>query len=196
MISLQLVRRVADDGAYYSVAHERDFGDWIHHVDHVDYGEVHTPGFLRWLLRRPAKIIRDADIAAAMESLAPGAAVQKVDPSGSWIVYQIPGQAPRIRFRARDAWFPNEPTIVPNGSERTNATIDQYGRVVVTEGLHRTRAMARRRVVIAPKYGGVEKAPGWLDFSHDPTALSDTPSSREILKLLGDDPEAPLIPAR
>jgi hypothetical protein len=50
--------------------------------------------------------------------------------------------------------------------------------------------------MIDPRQGGVDKAPGWLDFSNDPTALDDTPSARAIAQLLGSDPDAPLIPAR
>jgi hypothetical protein len=44
--------------------------------------------------------------------------------------------------------------------------------------------------------GGVAQAPGWLDFSYDPSAFRDTPSARAVSEVLGGDPDAPLVPAR
>jgi hypothetical protein len=119
-----------------------------------------------------------------------------MDANGHWIVYEMPVGAQQVRFRAREAWLPNEPSFLPNNTTITVATVNRDGRVVVLEGLHRTRAMARERVLVDPNRGGVEQAPGWLDFSYDPAALRDTPSARAVSELLGGDPEAPLVPAR
>jgi hypothetical protein len=108
----------------------------------------------------------------------------------------MPNGAQQVRFRASEAWFPTEPTVTPNYTNRTLATAHEDGRLVVLEGIHRTRAMARERVMIDPGRGGVEQAPGWLDFSYDPAGLRDTPSAGAVLELLGGDPDAPLVPAR
>src|SRR5262249_51580978 len=112
------------------------------------------------------------------------------------IVYETPNGAQQVRFRAREAWLPNEPTATPNYTTITLATILGDGRLVVLEGIHRTRAMARERVPIDPGRGGVEQAPGWLDFSYDHSALRDPPSARAISEVLGGAPDAPLVPAR
>ena len=108
----------------------------------------------------------------------------------------MPNGAQQVRFRASAAWLPNEPTVMPNNTNITLATVDRNGRLIVVEGIRRTRAMASERVMIDPSRGGVEQAPGWLDFSYDPAAFRDTPSARAISELLGGDPDAPLVPAR
>jgi hypothetical protein len=162
----------------------------------VDYGKILQPGFWGRLFGRRPRIVRDADIAAATESLPLGAQILRTDPNGNWLVYEMPNRVQQVRFRASEAWFPNEPRPMPNNTIVTSATIHADGRVVVTEGLHRTRAMARRRVLIDPNRGGVASAPGWLDFAYDPESMRDTPSTRAIVQMLGGDPEAPLIPAR
>ena len=162
----------------------------------IEHGEVKHPGFLGRLFDRRVKIVRDADIEAAIESLPREVAVVNTDPSENWVLYQMSDGALRIRFRAKEAWFPNEPTLRPNRTVGTVASINPDGRVVVTEGLHRTRAMARGRVMLDPKEGGVEKAPGWLDFAYDPSGLIDTPSVQAISQLLGGNPNRSLVPAR
>jgi hypothetical protein len=108
----------------------------------------------------------------------------------------MPNGAQHVRFQAGEAWFPSEPTVMSNNTTITHATVHRDGRLVVLEGIHRTRAMARERVMIDPTRGGVEEAPGWLDFSFDPSAFRDTPSALAISEVLGGDPNAPLVPAR
>jgi hypothetical protein len=162
----------------------------------ADYGEVARPGFLGRLFGRRPKIIRDANLAAAVASLPLGANIRGQDPDGQWIAYEMPNGAQQVRFRAREAWLPNEPTIMPNNTNFTLATVQPDGRLVVLEGIHRTRAMARERAMIDPSRGGLENIPGWLDFSYDPSALSDTPSARAISAMLGGDSNVPLVPAR
>jgi hypothetical protein len=160
----------------------------------ADYGKVTRPGFLGRLFGRRPRIVRDANLAAAA-GLPPEARMIDQDPHGRWIVYEMANGAQQIRFRARDAWLPNEPTVTLNNTNITLATVLGDGRLVVLEGLHRTRAVARERVLIDPGRGGVARAPGWLDFSFAPAALRETPSARAVSELWGDDPEAPLIPA-
>jgi hypothetical protein len=162
----------------------------------ADYGEVAQPGFLGRLFGRRPKIVKDANLAAAAASLPQGANIIGKDPNGDWVVYELPTGAQQVRFRATEAWFPNEPTVLPNNTIITLATVLGAGRLVVLEGLHRTRAMARERVLIDTSRGGVEQAPGWLDFSFDPDAFRDTPSALAVSELLGGDPDAPLVPAR
>jgi hypothetical protein len=162
----------------------------------ADYGEVMRPGFLGQLFGRRPRIVRDANLAAVVACLPEGADVIATDPNGQWIVYQTTNGAQQVRFRAHEAWLPNEPTASPNNTNFTLATIHTDGRLLVLEGIHRTRAMARERVVIDPIRGGLENAPGWLDFSYDPSSFPETPSGRAVSELLGSDPEAPLVPAR
>ena len=162
----------------------------------ADYGEVTRPGFLGRLFGRRPRIVRDANLSAAAAILPQGAGIIGTDPNGHWIAYEMPNGAQQVRFRASEAWLPNEPTALPNNTNITLATVHGDGRLVVLEGIHRTRAMARERVLIAPSRGGVEQAPGWLDFSYDPSAFRDTPSARAVSELLGGDPDAPLVPAR
>ena len=158
----------------------------------ADYGEVVRPGFLGRLFGRRAKIVKDANIAAAAASLAQGARIIRRDPNGNWIVYEMPNGAQQVRFRAREAWLPNEPTVTPNNTNITLASVDRDGRLVVLEGIHRTRAVARERVMIGTSRGGVEQAPGWRDFSYDPAAFRDTPSARAVSSVLGGDPDGGL----
>jgi hypothetical protein len=162
----------------------------------ADFGEVTHPGFLGRFFGRRSRIVRDANLPAAAASLPQGANIIGTDPNGHWIVYEMPNGAQQVRFRAREAWFPNEPTATPNNTNLTLATILGDGRLVILEGIHRTPAMARERVSIVPSRGGLEQAPGWLDFSYDPSAFRDTPSGRAFAEMLGSDPAAPLVPAR
>ncbi len=161
-----------------------------------DYGEVQYPGWFGRLLGRLPKIVREANFAAAVQSLPAGSSITATDPDGNWILYQPTNGLPLIRLRASEAWLPNEPTPFRNETRDTGATIDPSGRVVVVEGLHRTRATARERILFPPELGSAAKAPGWLDFAFDPEALKDTPSSRAFAQLLGGDPDAPLVSAR
>jgi hypothetical protein len=112
-------------------------------------------------------IVREADIEAARKSLPADVTVLIVDPVGYYILYEIPSGDLRIRFRASAAWLPNQPTPGTNRSPKTRAGIMSGGRVLVLEGLHRTRAMARDQMMIAQWLGGVAHAPGWLDFGYD-----------------------------
>ena len=162
----------------------------------MDHGEILQPGFFGRLFGHRPRIARDADSAAATDCLPQGAQILRADPKGNWLVYEMPNGAQLVRFRASEAWLPNEPTPMPNNTNVTSATILTDGRVVVTEGLHRTRAMARRRVPMSPSHGGVASAPGWLDFAYDPEGMRATPSTQAISEMLGGDAEAPLIPAR
>ncbi len=152
----------------------------------ADYGEVAQPGFLGRLFGRRPKIVKDANLAAAAASLPQGAGLIGEDPNGHWIVYEMPNGAQQVRFRAREAWLPSEPTATRNNTNITLATVHWDGRVVVLEGIHRTRAMARERVMIDPSRGGVEQAPGWLHFSYDPSTFCDTPSARATILLAAD----------
>jgi hypothetical protein len=162
----------------------------------ADHGEVSKPGFLGRLFGRRPKIVKDANIAAAVASLPQEASIMATDRNGHWVAYEMPNGAQQVRFRASEAWFPNEPTIMPNNTNITLASVSSDGRLVVLEGIHRTRAMARERVMLDPSRGGVAQAPGWPDFSYDPFAFGDTPSGRAVTELLGGDPDAPLVPAR
>jgi hypothetical protein len=101
-----------------------------------------------------------------------------------------------LRFRAREAWLAAEPTIMPNDSADTEAAIQTNGTIVVYEGLHRTRATARERVLIEGVVGVVSRAPGWLDFEHVDERPPLTLSTRDIMELFGGDPDAPPVPAR
>jgi hypothetical protein len=162
----------------------------------ADYGEMAQPGFLGRLFGRRPTIVKEANLAAATASLPQGAGIIGKDPNGHWIAYEMPNGAQQVRFRASAAWLPNEPTVMPNYTNITLATVHEDARLVVLEGIHRTRAMAREKVMVDPSRGGVEQAPGWLDFSYDPAAFRDTPSARAIAELLGGDPDSPLVPAR
>ena len=162
----------------------------------ADYGEVAQPGFLGWLFGRRPRILKDANLTAAAASLPHGVGIIAKDPNGHWIVYEMPNGAQQVRFQAREAWLSNEPTVGPNNTNISLATVDRHGRLVVLEGLHRTRAAARERVMIHPSRGGVEQAPGWLDFSYDSSEFRDTSSARAVAEMLGGDPDAPLVPAR
>jgi hypothetical protein len=162
----------------------------------ADYGEVARPGFLGRLFGRRPRIVKEANLVAAAASLPQGAGIIGKDPNGHWIAYEMPTGAQQVRFRASEAWLPNEPTVTPNNTNITLATVHWDGRLLVLEGIHRTRAMARGRVMIDRSRGGVKQAPGWLDFSYDPSVFRDTPSARAISELLGGDPDAPLVPAR
>jgi hypothetical protein len=165
-------------------------------ADDADYGEVVQPAFFGRLFGRRRKIAKDANLAAAAAILPQGAGIIGKDPNGHWILYELPNGAQQVRFRASEAWLPNEPTVTPNNTTITLATVHGDGRLVVLEGIHRTRAMARERVMIDPSRGGVAQAPGWLDFSYDPTAFRDTPSARAVSVALGGDPDEPLVAAR
>ena len=72
---------------------------------------------------RPAfdALCKDANLAAAAASLPPGAAIMDKDPNGCWIVYELPNGAQQVRFRASEAWLPNEPTVMPNNTNITLA---------------------------------------------------------------------------
>ncbi len=165
-------------------------------VHDADYGEVLKPGFLGRLFGRRPRIIRDANAIAASAGLPQRARILAKDSLGHWFVYELPNGAQQVRFCAREAWLPNEPTITPNNTNITLATVLADGRLVVLEGIHRTRAMARKRVVVGSSRGGVDQAPGWLDFRYDPSALRNTPSARAMSEMLGGDPDAPLVRAR
>ena len=145
------------------------------------YGQVETQklGWFDWLLGGRVKgiIVREADIEAALQSLPTGVIVITVDPNGYFIFYEMPDRDQRIRFRARAAWLPNEPTVIFNRSNETKAGVTPQGQVLVMEGLHRTRAMARDHVMIDRNRGGVEQAPGWLDFTFDPDGSVQSQSS-------------------
>ena len=162
----------------------------------ADFGEVAQPGFLGRLFGQRPKLVKEANLAAAVASLPQAVAIIGKDPNGHWIAYEMPNGAQQVRFRASEAWLPNEPTVMPNNTNITLATVHGDGRLIVLEGIHRTRALARERVMIDSSRGGVEQVPGWLDFSYDPSAFRETPSARAVSELLGGDPDAPLVPAR
>jgi hypothetical protein len=161
-----------------------------------DYGEVRFPGFVGRLLRRSAKIVREANFAAALATLPSGTTVERTDSRGRWIAFRTATGKPKIRFRALEAWLAAEPTILGQGSEDTAATIRHDGIIFVYEGLHRTRATARERVLVKENVGGVWAAPGWLDFNLRDEFDPPTPSTRAIMNLFGEDPDAPPVPAR
>src|SRR5437773_617901 len=77
----------------------------------ADYGEVVHPGFLGRLFGRRPKIVREANLVAAVASLPQGASIIGKDANGHWITYEIPTGALQVRFRASAAWLPNEPTM-------------------------------------------------------------------------------------
>jgi hypothetical protein len=147
----------------------------------MDYGLVETEklGWIAWLLGAAAKrrIVREAAMEAVMQDLPAGATVLAADPNENYVAYELPSGEPRIRFRASAAWLPNEPSASPNFTPQTIASLTSEGQVLVLEGLHRTRGMAREKTMIAPKLGGVEKAPGWLDFAYVPDAAVLSQSS-------------------
>jgi hypothetical protein len=147
----------------------------------MDHGlaEPEKLGWVAWILGRKAqlKIIRDADLEAASSNLPAGAAILRADPNGDFVVYESPAGALRIRFRACAAWLPNEPTVLPNNTRAAVATVTPDGQVLVLEGVHRTRAVARERVILPVSLGGVENALGWLDFAFDAEAATLSESS-------------------
>jgi hypothetical protein len=119
------------------------------------------------------------------------------DMNRNWIVFKMPNGKMMIRFRATEAWLPNEPTPLPNRTVRTLATVNADKQVIVLEGLHRTRAAARARRLIRNSDGGADRAPGWLDFTYDPEALRETPSTNAINQMLGGSAsDAQLVPAK
>ncbi len=150
----------------------------------MDHGLVKPEklGWLAWLFGPRARriIVREADVEAARQGLPPNAHLLAVDPNGNYIVYESRTGLQVMRFRASAAWLANEPTIIGNNSPARIAAILPDGRVLVVEGLHRTRAMARDRVMLSTRLGGVEQAPGWLDFAHDPEGGIQSSSSIEF----------------
>ena len=160
-----------------------------------DFGEVRRPGLVgRWLRRLPI-IIRDANFAAAMAMLPVGATVERADPQGNWIAFRPAAGKPMIRFRASEAWLAAEPTIMPNRTDDTEAAVQADGTVVVYEGLHRTCATARDRILVKDRVGAARLAPGWLDFVLVDERPLATPSTRAIMELLGGDPDLPPVRA-
>ena len=149
----------------------------------MDNGEVEVEklGWLEWLRgKRPRRIIvREADFEAALQCLPLGAAVLAIDPNGNFIFYELPDGLPMIRFRASAAWLPNEPTWGLNESPDRVACIIAEGQILVLEGLHRTRGMARDKSMIETDLGGIDRAPGWLDFLHKPEEAILSASSVE-----------------
>jgi hypothetical protein len=148
------------------------------------------------LLRRRPIIVREANFAAALAMLPAGSTVEGIDRSKNWITFRLATGQPMIRFRASKAWLVAEPTLLGNGTADTDAVVEADGRVVVREGLHRTRGVARDRIVIEAKFGGVPTAPGWLDFALGDKRPPDTPSVQAMIQMLGGDPDAPPVPAR
>jgi hypothetical protein len=173
-------------------------GDWGVSTEspNPDFGKVRAPGIIGRLLRRPTQIVREANFAAALATLPAGSTVERSDAQGNWIAFQSVDGDRMIRFRAAEAWLAAEPTIMPNDSDETAAAIQADGTVVVYEGLHRTRAVARDSVLIEEAVGGVFSAPGWLDFVLVEERPPATASVRAIMELFGGDPDAPPVPAR
>ena len=161
-----------------------------------DFGEVRRPGFIGRWLKRPTKIVREANFAAAVATLPAGSTVDRTDPRGHWIALRSAEGKPKVRFRASEAWLAAEPTIIPNRSDRTEAAIQVDGTVEVYEGLHRTRATARYGILVEELVGGVHAAPGWLEFLLVEERPPATSSTRAIMELFGGDPDAPPVPAR
>jgi hypothetical protein len=161
-----------------------------------DFGEVRPPGMVGRIFRRRPTIVREANFAAARVGLPMGSSIESIDSRGNWIVFQGPDGKPKIRFRASAAWLAAEPTIMPNDSVRAEAALHVDEKVVVYEGLHRTRATARDKIVIEEAVGGVPSAPGWLDFDLVVERPQPTPSVRAVMQLFGGDPDAPAVPAR
>jgi hypothetical protein len=161
-----------------------------------DFGEVRHPGLIGRWLRRPPRIVREANFAAALATLPAGATVERTDPRGHWIVYLSADGRGRIRFRASEAWLAAEPTIMPNKSNETEAAVHADGNVVVYHGLHRTRGTARHGSVVREDEGGVPSAPGWLDYALVDELPPPSPATRAIMEMMGGDPDAPPVPAR
>lgn len=161
-----------------------------------DFGEVRRSGLVGRLLRRPVRIVREANFPAALATLPAGAVVERTDPRGHWIAYRKADGKPVVRFRASEAWLEGEPTLMSNLSINTAAAIRPDGTVLVYEGLHRTRATARDRVLIEEALGGTSLAPGWLDFVLADERPPATSSTRAIMESMGGDPDAPPVPAR
>lgn len=161
-----------------------------------DFGAVRRPGLIGRLLRRPPRIVREENFAAALATLPAGATVERTDPRGHWIAFRPTVGKPKIRFRAAEAWLAAEPTIMPNRSVETEAAVQADGSIVVYEGLHRTRGTARFGSLVRENEGGVPRSPGWLDFILVEERPPATPSTRAIMELFGGDPDAPPVPAR
>jgi hypothetical protein len=162
-----------------------------------DYGKIQQPGLFGRLVGREPKIVRDAEFDAAIAGLPKDSTIVSADTNSKWVVFKMPDGKMMIRFRAIEAWLPNEPTPLPNRTIRTLAAVQADGKVIVLEGLHRTRAVARARRLISNSDGGADRAPGWLDFTYDPEALRETPSTIAINEMLGGAASsAPLIPAK
>lgn len=161
-----------------------------------DFGEVRRPGLVSRWLRRPPRVVREANFAAALAALPAGAVVERTDPRGNWITFRKGDGKPMVRFRASEAWLEGEPTVVANDSDDTAAAVQADGTVVIYEGLHRTRAAARHRVLVREDKGGAPSAPGWLDFDRVDERPPATSSTRALMELMGGDPDAPPVPAR
>jgi len=133
----------------------------------MDHGQTEWEklGWWAWLTGKRARriIVREADLEAALQSLPEGATASVLDLNGNYIVYTLRDGEQRIRFRASAAWLPNEPTILENKTPDTGVTILLDGRILVFEGLHRTRAMARDRLTVPSKLAASNKHPdGWI----------------------------------
>ncbi len=163
-----------------------------------DFGEVRWPGLIGRVLGRLPRIIREANFAAATVAGMPvNASVVKTDPQQHWIIYKRPDRVELIRFRASTAWLAGEPTVGRNDTPRTKAVVLDDRRVVVHEGLHRTRATARDRLVISEEFGGSPGLLGLLDFRlGEDEPLPDTSSVRAVAAMLGGDLNAQPVPAR
>jgi len=115
-----------------------------------------------------------------MQGLPPQAVISATDTAKSYFVYRIADGTWRIRFLASAAWLPNEPTVIPNNTRLTRASVTSDSKILILEGLHRTRSMAREKVLIMPNLGGVLDAPGWLDFVFDAEGAILSDSSLEL----------------
>jgi hypothetical protein len=100
----------------------------------ADYGEVSRPGFLGRLFGRRPRIVKEVNLAAAGASLPREARIIGKDLNGHWIAYEMPNGAQQVRFRASEAWLPNEPTVLPNNTNITLATIHGDGRWSSSKG--------------------------------------------------------------
>jgi hypothetical protein len=87
-----------------------------------------------------------------------------------YVVYDHAGES-RIRFAADQSYQVAEISANSNGSDRTIASVADDGRVYVFEGNHRARAAALGRE-IPVAYGGVEGAPGVLDYGFEREAMA------------------------
>jgi len=98
-----------------------------------------------------------------------GAKVLQTDPNGKWVIFEDAAGVKKIQSDVNAAENVGPKPLPPKGpgrkaTPRTEATVGPYGKVYVTEGMHRLEA-AQGGTVIPPDKGGVPGLPDWLEYN-------------------------------